>query len=310
MTTDEAGTKKQQPAELILLSAGYMTGKEQNSQRYQRMLLQQPITVVGRNRQKVDICLHTYDATSPDKVSFISQIHFTIFYDDETASYEIVDNGSSNRTYLDGEILEQNQYYPLKNDTVIRLGNHYKRGAILRFSTTPNTTGLTNKISLLDIEEQLEAIRHGADSRKSPPPSESARPKVIPHIFISYSSQDSVTMEFVKEKLEGHFKDRLRIWVDEVDIQIGSQWVKRIEESILGAKALLLIVSPNALRSDWVQKEILYAHSHHIPMMPVLVQSLDGHPPFVLMDTQLIDLPKNPKEGIQALITALEDKLK
>lgn len=88
------------------------------------------------------------------------------------------------------------------------------------------------------------------------------------HIFISYSKQDGDFMRYLRRLLE---HAGMRVWVDEARLHAGSRWWDEIEANITACEALVVIMSPDAKQSDWVEREILLAERLHRPIYPVLL---------------------------------------
>ena len=76
------------------------------------------------------------------------------------------------------------------------------------------------------------------------------------HIFISHSTQDDQTVKTLREHLEaeGH-----NVWADSRQLSGGDDLNTTIKEAIESAKSFIALLSPDAIASDWVQKEIKLA---------------------------------------------------
>jgi len=87
-------------------------------------------------------------------------------------------------------------------------------------------------------------------------------------IFISYTQNDSKVAHLIA--------DELARWgiVPSIDERLDSlrNWPPSIQESIKGCAVLVLIMSPESRKSDWVQQEIEYAKSLRKPIYPILVR--------------------------------------
>jgi len=119
----------------------------------------------------------------------------------------------------------------------------------------------------------LEFARQFEDALRSKPQ----------QIFISYSRRDS---EYV-----GQLKDHLRlnglpVWMDD-QIEHGDQWFNDIHDAIKRCAAFLVVMSPEAEQSEWVQKEILLAKRYKKPIFPLL---LHGQEFALLIDVQFADV--------------------
>jgi hypothetical protein len=88
------------------------------------------------------------------------------------------------------------------------------------------------------------------------------------HIFISYSSQDIEFVRYLRTLLES---EGFAVWVDEARLTPGAGWWKDIEQNIERCAAFIVVMSPNAYESDWVEREILLAEHRKKPIYPVLL---------------------------------------
>lgn len=76
------------------------------------------------------------------------------------------------------------------------------------------------------------------------------------HLFLSHSSKDDSTVKKLREALE--LQGQLT-WVDSRELTGGDNLNARIEESIRNAIHFLVLVSLDALGSEWVQREVAIA---------------------------------------------------
>ncbi len=88
------------------------------------------------------------------------------------------------------------------------------------------------------------------------------------HIFISYSKQNIDFARYLRALLEA---EGCLVWMDEVRLQPSARWWKEIEESITACAAFIVVMSPEAQESDWVEREILLAERLRRPLFPVLL---------------------------------------
>mgnify|MGYP006283227931 CR=1 FL=1 len=108
------------------------------------------------------------------------------------------------------------------------------------------------------------------------------------HIFLSYSRDDNSIMHRVRSELE---KNGLSVWTDE-GLKPGTEsWKDAIEESIIQAKGVVVILTPKAKESSWVERELDFASEHKVPIYPLLAK---GNPsnaiPLELISAQRIDI--------------------
>jgi hypothetical protein len=71
-------------------------------------------------------------------------------------------------------------------------------------------------------------------------------------LFLSHSTKDK---EFV-EKLAAELRvNGIEPWLCEVDIELGDNFVAQIEEGLKDSDLVLLVLSPEAVRSAWTREE-------------------------------------------------------
>src|SRR5689334_14406463 len=89
------------------------------------------------------------------------------------------------------------------------------------------------------------------------------------HVFISYSRKDKVKAVRLYEDLK--FRG-LSAWIDFQDIQPGTAWSDEIGQAILESSHFLLLLSPEAIKSDYVRREYEYALEHNHDVLPLLLE--------------------------------------
>ncbi len=86
------------------------------------------------------------------------------------------------------------------------------------------------------------------------------------HVFISYSRQDQA----YARKLADHLLESgYDVWIDD-RIDYGDRWWKTIVEAIQGCAAFVVIMTPDAEESEWVEREVLVAQRERKPIFPLL----------------------------------------
>lgn len=73
------------------------------------------------------------------------------------------------------------------------------------------------------------------------------------HIFISHSSLDDVFVKELRIALEG---SQLPVWVDSRHMGGGDKLAKGIETAIEQARQVIVVLSPNTIKSSWVRREV------------------------------------------------------
>jgi len=104
------------------------------------------------------------------------------------------------------------------------------------------------------------------------------------HIFISYSHQDSEYAHRLAKALEAASFD---VWIDG-RIDFGTTWPRIIQENLDTCAAFIVIMTPRAYESDWVQNELNRAKRKGKPMFPLL---LEGDEPWLSVEAlQYVDV--------------------
>ena len=73
------------------------------------------------------------------------------------------------------------------------------------------------------------------------------------HIFISHSTEDNGFATELRVALESH---QLSVWMDTRELSGGHKLKPELEQKIEEARQVIVVVSLNALNSDWVQWEV------------------------------------------------------
>lgn len=117
----------------------------------------------------------------------------------------------------------------------------------------------------------------------------SETPPVNGHIFLSYSHKDTAIMQQLKEDLEA---SGLKIWVDETGLEPGLRsWKRTIQNAIDSLVCVLVILSPDAKESEWVEAELDYAETQEKPIFSIMARGNKRTAvPFGFTLTQWIDI--------------------
>jgi hypothetical protein len=71
-------------------------------------------------------------------------------------------------------------------------------------------------------------------------------------VFLSHSTKDKQFVQTLAAELEA---EKIEPWLCEVDIELGDNFVARIEEGLCDADLTVLFWSPEAARSAWTRLE-------------------------------------------------------
>lgn len=128
-------------------------------------------------------------------------------------------------------------------------------------------------------------------------------------IFISYSRRDLAFVKKLHHALKTH---GLKAWFDQTDIPPGNQWRETIVRAINTCKIFLLVLSPAAVKSKHVQKELDLAEIHHKLIVPVVWEHTPIPPgmKYQLVGIQYFDFDRNDSpEKFSQLAQALHTVL-
>ena len=88
-------------------------------------------------------------------------------------------------------------------------------------------------------------------------------------VFISYSRKD---IDFAR-KLAGDLeKAGFGVWWDVSDLKGGDEWVRVIPSAIESSQYFIILLSPDSVLSQWVEKEYLHALKLRLKIIPVMIK--------------------------------------
>lgn len=109
--------------------------------------------------------------------------------------------------------------------------------------------------------------------------------------FISYSRVDS---NFV-DKLEADLRARgIQTWVDRSKLEGGQDWAREIESAIARHDIFILVMSPDAMSSEYVRLECQIAFRLKIRFLPIAYRACQMTPEVAEQTTQFFDFVGNP----------------
>ena len=97
-------------------------------------------------------------------------------------------------------------------------------------------------------------------------------------VFISYSWKDSTFVEDLATRLK---KSGVSLWLDRYEIKPGEYLRHRVNEAIASADYSVVIISPDSIKSEWVQHEIDGAMSRELDekkvrLIPLLIGNVQS----------------------------------
>jgi formylglycine-generating enzyme required for sulfatase activity len=103
------------------------------------------------------------------------------------------------------------------------------------------------------------------------------------HVFISYVHEDQP----YTRKLADSLRQRgLEVWMDD-RIESGDRWWKTIVHAIDASAAFVVVMTPDAEKSEWVEREVMVALDEGKPVFPLLLR---GRRFPLLVTTQYADV--------------------
>ena len=120
-------------------------------------------------------------------------------------------------------------------------------------------------------------------------------------IFFSYSRADS---EFALKLGKDLRAAGANIWIDQLDIKPGDPWDESIERALHECQKMILILTPESVRSKNVRDEWSYALGNTKTIIPVLLK--DSEIPFRLERLQRSDFTESYNDGLKYLLSFLQ----
>lgn len=122
-------------------------------------------------------------------------------------------------------------------------------------------------------------------------------------LFISYSRRDK---DFVRQLVKAFSDHKYDVWVDFEDIPFATDWWEEICSGIEAANAVVFVVSPDSLTSEYCGLEVNHALKNKKRLIPILYRQPDTQPvPPHISHIQWIDFsqPEVFEQAFTQLIT-------
>jgi len=125
------------------------------------------------------------------------------------------------------------------------------------------------------------------------------------HVFISYAQRDG---PFVNLLTKNFRRLKLDTWRDIEKLKPGEDWQQRIDDGLRAAGAVVVVLSRQAIKSQYVAYEWAFAIGAEIPIVPIMIDRLSIaqiHPR--LADIEIADFTKSKKPWLR-LVDALNSQ--
>ncbi len=110
-------------------------------------------------------------------------------------------------------------------------------------------------------------------------------------LFLSHASEDHELASRLRQLLQDN---GLVVWMDRYEARAGDALKPLIEEQIANAEALLLLVSMDALASDWVRREINHGKACEKRIVPVRLPKIQPNHVALLLGEDVVSPELNP----------------
>lgn len=112
-------------------------------------------------------------------------------------------------------------------------------------------------------------------------------------VFLSYAHKDNHYRKQVQKALE---KQGLAVWVDDRGIPPGISWQESVQDAIDAACIVVVILSPDAKESRYVNRELNYADNQKKRIFPILARGSSKNAiPFIVSGIQYVHIGKVSK---------------
>ena len=131
----------------------------------------------------------------------------------------------------------------------------------------------------------------------------SKKPSLPAEVFLSYANKDQSFANELAAMLRGH---GLPVWYSSTNILGAQQWHDEIGHALSRCDWFLLLMSPHAVKSKWVKRELLYALRHdryEERIVPIRYKACDESDlSWVLPTLQSVDFCVSYEAGCRALL--------
>ncbi len=124
-------------------------------------------------------------------------------------------------------------------------------------------------------------------------------------VFLSYDRADGAFAKALSSELT---RRGLSVWSGEEEVLPGDNWALQVGEALKRSKAMVVLVSPESMRSGWVRREIEYALGdlhYEGRLFPVLVRPTDDVP-WILRELKML----SARQGAAKISESIADTIK
>ena len=122
-------------------------------------------------------------------------------------------------------------------------------------------------------------------------------------VFLSHASLDRRSAERLVRLLEAH---RIKVWYSKTKIKGAQAWHDEIGRALSRCDWLVVLLTPDAVRSEWVKREVTHAlidKRYRQRIVPLLMKSCSHKKlSWTLAGMQMIDFRRNFRQGAGELL--------
>ena len=125
------------------------------------------------------------------------------------------------------------------------------------------------------------------------------------NVFLCHASADK---PFVRRVFADLSDSGFSPWLDEFEIKVGDSIVEKINDAMQDVGSIILFVSKESMRSDWVRREwsstlARKLKNKNVRILPVLVEDCDM--PSIIADIKYADFRRSYQSGLEELVNSL-----
>ncbi len=139
-------------------------------------------------------------------------------------------------------------------------------------SFTDNMGHMTKPVGVLEMA-------NGGDAATK----QTTEKNYIYDLFISYSTRDSKAARKINDTAEAN---GLTCFLAEKDLKGGDEWADRIREALNTSSEVVILITPNSIKSPWVQRELTAAWVLYKRSTPILLNCTEKALPDLIAPKQ------------------------
>jgi hypothetical protein len=125
----------------------------------------------------------------------------------------------------------------------------------------------------------------------------------VAQVFLSYAAPDRAIARKLVDDLTRY---RTEVWYDQ-NLRPGDNWVEAITRNLEEASAVIVLITPDSLRSEWVGREWQNALIRSARVLPVLANGASFKDlPAALAKIQTIDLNRDYERGLGSIVSEVK----